>query len=90
MIAAVDNLGPSAAGFLSDGNFGPEDEDDVDPRVLRDFVESRGLIQCRQKEGTLTIAGDVRARWVALARNQWNQANVEEALKSGSIALKAK
>ena len=65
LIAAVDNLGPSAAGFLSEGNFGPEDSDEVDPRVLRDFVESRGLIQCRQKEGTLTIAGDVRARWIA-------------------------
>jgi hypothetical protein len=66
MIAAVDNLGPSAAGFLSDGNFGPEEDDEVDPRVLRDFVESRGLVQCRQKEGTLTIAGDIRARWVAV------------------------
>ena len=66
LIAAVDNLGPSAAGFLSEGNFGPEDSDEVDPRVLRDFIESRGLIQCRQKEGTLTIAGDVRARWVAV------------------------
>lgn len=64
-IAATDNIGPSAAGFLSEGNFGPEEEDNVDPRVLRDFVESRGLIQCRQKEGTLTIAGDVRARWMA-------------------------
>jgi hypothetical protein len=66
LIAAVDNLGPSASGFLSEGDFGPEkDEENVDPRVLRDFIESRGLIQCRQKCGTLTIAGDVRARWIA-------------------------
>jgi hypothetical protein len=65
LIAAVSNLGPTAGGFLSVGEFGPDDEDYVDPRVLRDFVESRGLIQCRQKEGTLTIAGDVRARWIA-------------------------
>lgn len=66
LIAAVDNLGPNAAGFLSEGDFGPEDDEYIDPRVLRDFVESRGLIQCRQKEGTLTIAGDVRARWIAV------------------------
>lgn len=64
LIAAVDNLGPTASGFQSEGQFGPEDEDVVDPRVLRDFVESKGLIQCRQKEGNLTIAGDVRARWI--------------------------
>ena len=63
--AAPENLGPTASGYLSDGDFGPEDEDFVDPRVLRDFVESRGLIQCRQKEGALTIAGDVRARWIS-------------------------
>lgn len=65
VIAAVDNLGPSAEGFSSVGEFGPEDEDLVDPRVLRDFIESRGLIECRQKCGTLTIAGDARARWLA-------------------------
>ncbi|MFZ0566157.1 MAG: hypothetical protein WAM28_08245 [Chlamydiales bacterium] len=64
-IAAVDNLGPTAAGFLSEGNFGPEAQNFVDPRVLRDFIESRGLIECRQKEGRLTIASDVRARWTA-------------------------
>lgn len=64
-IAAVDNLGPSADGFQSVGDFGPEDEDNVDPRILRDFIESRGLIECRQKCGQLVIAGDVRARWLA-------------------------
>lgn len=62
--AAVDNLGPTSAGFVADTNFGPDDDDVFDQRVLRDFIESRGLIQCRQKEGLLTIAGDVRARWV--------------------------
>jgi hypothetical protein len=65
LLAAVDNLGPTAGGFLSGGEFGPNNEDFVDPRVLRDFVESRGLIQCRQKVGNLTLAGDVRARWIA-------------------------
>jgi hypothetical protein len=65
LIAAVDNLGPTAAGFVTEGEFGPDEEDIVDPRTLRDYVESRGLIQCRQKEGMLTIAGDVRARWIA-------------------------
>lgn len=64
-IAAVDNLGPTAQGFQSVGEFGPEDEDQVDPRILRDFIESRGLIECRKKSGRLTIAGDVRARWIA-------------------------
>lgn len=64
LLAAVENLGPTAAGFLSEGDFGPEDDNFVDPRVLRDFIESRGLIKCRQKEGALTIAGDVRARWI--------------------------
>lgn len=64
LIAAADNLGPTADGFTSEGEFGPDDEDYVDARVLRDFVESKGLIQCRQKEGSLTIAGDVRARWI--------------------------
>ncbi|MCH9625358.1 MAG: hypothetical protein S4CHLAM123_05310 [Chlamydiales bacterium] len=63
LIAAIDNLGPTASGFSSEGDFGPEDESFVDPRVLRDFIESRGLIKCRQKEGTLSIYGDVRARW---------------------------
>lgn len=63
LIAAVDNLGPAASGFVSDGDFGPEGDNFIDPRVLRDFIESRGLIKCRQKEGSLTIAGDVRARW---------------------------
>lgn len=43
---------------------GPENEDLVDPRILRDFVESRGLIACRQKCGQLTIAGDARARYI--------------------------
>lgn len=65
LIAAVDNLGPNAGGFTSEGDFGPDDEDSVDPKVLRDFIESKGLIECRQKSGRLTIAGDVRARWIA-------------------------
>jgi hypothetical protein len=65
LIAAVDNLGPGASGFQGVGEFGPEDEDLVDPRILRDFIESRGLIECRKKCGRLTIAGDVRARWLA-------------------------
>lgn len=65
LLAAADNLGPTAGGYQSDGQAGPSDEDTVDPRVLRDFVESKGLIKCRQKEGMLTIAGDVRARWIS-------------------------
>ncbi len=64
LIAAVDNLGPTASGFLSEGDFGPEDDQFIDPHVLRDFIESKGLIECRKKTGLLTIAGDVRARWV--------------------------
>lgn len=68
-IAAVDNLGPTAAGFVAEKNFGPDDDDVFDQRVLRDFIESRGLIQCRQKEGLLTIAGDIRARWVTAGEN---------------------
>ncbi len=64
LIAAVDNLGPSASGFLSEGDFGPDDDEFVDPHVLRDFIESKGLIECRKKSGLLTIAGDVRARWI--------------------------
>lgn len=52
-IAAVDTI----------VDHGPEAEDEVDPRILRDFIESRGLIACRQKCGSLTIAGDVRAKW---------------------------
>lgn len=64
-IAAVEDIGPTAAGFVAETNFGPDDDDGgFNQRVLRDFIESRGLIQCRQKEGKLTIAGDVRARWV--------------------------
>ena len=54
LIAAVDNLGPTASGFLSEGDFGPEDEDFIDPHVLRDFIESKGLIECRKKSGLLT------------------------------------
>lgn len=54
-------------GFAAETDFGPHDEDFIDPKVLRDFIESRTLIQCRQKEGQLTIAGDVRARWIAAA-----------------------
>jgi len=64
LIAAAANIGPNAAGSGAEGGAGPQDEDFVDPRVLRDFIESKGLINCRQKEGTLTIAGDVRARWM--------------------------
>lgn len=58
LLAAIDK------DVLPDG-FGRADEDFIDPRVLRDFIESRSLIECRQKEGKLTIAGDVRARWIA-------------------------
>ncbi|MCH9627757.1 MAG: hypothetical protein S4CHLAM2_14000 [Chlamydiales bacterium] len=65
LFAAPDNLGPTASGFLSEGDFGPEDNDFVDPNVLRDFIESKGLIECRKKSGLLTIAGDVRARWIS-------------------------
>ncbi len=57
LLAAADNLGSSASELDVDSdNF-------IDPRVLRDFIESRGLIKCRQNEGNLIIAGDVRARW---------------------------
>ena len=62
-LSALENLGPSASGFGADENFGPADEQLVDPNVLRDFIESKGLIECRKKSGLLTIAGDVRARW---------------------------
>jgi len=62
LIAAVD---PVPADFTPERNFGPPDDNFVDPRVLRDFVESRGLIECRQKCGKLIIAGDVRAKWTA-------------------------
>ncbi len=55
---------PLAEDMTARGGFGPEDDEFVDPKVLRDFIESRGLINCRQKCGTLTIAGDVRARWI--------------------------
>jgi hypothetical protein len=54
-------------GFTPTTAFGPEPDDFVDPKILRDFIESRGLIECRQKSGTLIIAGDVRARWIANA-----------------------
>lgn len=63
-VAAIDNLGPTAVGFPADTNFGPESNFEIDPRILRDFIESRGMIECRHKTGTLTIAGDVRARWI--------------------------
>ena len=66
LAAATERSGPTAGGFTADGQAGPDKEDFVDPRVLRDFVESKGLISCRQKEGLLTIAGDVRARWIAV------------------------
>lgn len=60
--AATDNhLGPGGSEVKE---FGPEDQNFIDPKVLRDFIESRGLIECRQKEGTLTIAADARARWI--------------------------
>lgn len=65
LIAAVDNLGPTANGFSSEGEFGPGDDELIDPRILRDFIENRGLIATRQKCGQLTLAGDVRARWTA-------------------------
>ncbi len=59
------NTETTPAGFTANTNFGPESEDEVDPRILRDFIESRGLIACRQKCGQLILAGDVRARYVA-------------------------
>ena len=65
LIAANNNLGPSATNFQEISEIGPREEDRVDPRVLRDFIESRGLIACRQKCGSLTIAGDARAKWTA-------------------------
>ncbi len=62
--------GPSPpAGFAPEVNAGVPEEI-IDPRVLRDFIESRGLINCRQKEGTLSLYGDVRARWIAT--NEFN------------------
>lgn len=65
LIAAVDNISPGGGGFV-DRDAGPKDQgDEESKRVLRDFIESKGLIECRQKEGLLTIAGDVRARWLA-------------------------
>lgn len=64
LVAAADNLGPNASGYLDEGDLGPDGDNFLDPRVLRDFIESRGLIKCRQKEGNLIIAGDVRARWI--------------------------
>ncbi|MCP5468907.1 MAG: hypothetical protein H7A36_00170 [Chlamydiales bacterium] len=63
LIAAADNLGPDAAGFLPEGDFGPDGDEYIDLRVMRDFIESRGLIQCRQKSGQLVIAADARATW---------------------------
>ncbi len=63
MIAAADNLGPNATAFASETDFGPDGEENIDVRVLRDFIESRGLISCRQKSGQLVIAADVRAIW---------------------------
>ncbi len=62
-LAAADNLGPPAQGFLPDPGFGPDTVDTSDLRVLRDFIESRGLIKARKCEGCLTLAGDVRAKW---------------------------
>jgi len=75
LIAAVDNLGPTAAGYLSEGDFGPDDEQFIDRHVLRDFVESKGLIECRQKSGLLTIAGDARARWVRASERAYDPEN---------------
>ncbi len=63
LIAAADNLGPTAAGFAHDTDFGPDGDEYIDLRILRDFIESRGLISCRQKSGQLVIAADVRAIW---------------------------
>lgn len=65
LLAALGSLGPTAVGFSDTTNFGPDDDELIDPNVLRDFIESKGLIECRKKTGLLTIAGDVRARWIA-------------------------
>lgn len=59
------SAGPSASNFTQEKAIGPNSDNFIDPKILRDFVESKGLIECRQKEGRLTIAGDVRARWLA-------------------------
>lgn len=68
LIAAAAAAAPTppspAPGFTASTDAGPDNEDLVDPRILRDFVESRGLIACRQKCGQLTIAGDARARYI--------------------------
>jgi len=64
VIAAVDDLGPEGAGFFAETDFGPDEGGFVESRILRNFVESRGLIECREKSGQLTLAGDVRARWI--------------------------
>ncbi|MEZ5315219.1 MAG: hypothetical protein R3E91_03285 [Chlamydiales bacterium] len=66
LVAAVENLGPNASGFLSERDFGPIGDEFIDPHVLRDFIESKGLIECRNKTGLLTIAADIRARWTAI------------------------
>lgn len=66
-LAAVEGLGPAGAGFLPDTDTGPSDDDEVDSRILRDFIESRALIKTRLCSGTLTLAGDARARWMRTA-----------------------
>lgn len=61
--APGDNLGPNENNFRADREFGPEDEDDVDPKILRQFIQDQGLIESRNKEGRLIIAGDARTRF---------------------------
>lgn len=66
LYGADGKLGPDGEGLTIERVGVPSSNDDrVDPRVLRDFIESRGLIECRKKCGRLIIAGDVRAKWEA-------------------------
>lgn len=71
LIAAVEVPEPT---FVSIEALGPGDENYIDQHILRDFIESRGLIACRQKSGLLTIAGDARARWSSTIENVNHQA----------------
>jgi len=67
LIAAIDDDLILNADVFTVDDLGPGDENYIDQHVLRDFIESKGLIECRQKSGLLTIAGDARARWSTTA-----------------------